>query len=146
DERGREMFLVSDRAQDISLRVEVLDFYGGFGEYRLEVESCPVTILKPSEEIEDLAVGDGCLSEGFDSRHRSRVRFVAFRAHPDSAYEVAVERTAGQSALVGALMGPDLDLAESTDFSLHIRTVNDLPAFGIESYVQRAGLYTLAIG
>lgn len=146
--RGREMFLVADRDRTFSLRVE--EAYGsGYGRYELEVESCPVVLMKgdgPEEERTGIDVGDGCLSLGYDARHASRVRFVTFPAERYADVQVGAERTAGNGPLVLRLLGPDLDLAQTTDGSIWYNAPLDQVAYSFEPVIPRDGTYTLTVG
>jgi hypothetical protein len=149
DARSREMFLVSDRDRMLSVRVEVPDYYGSFGAYELEVEACPVAAFTDGDDdqaISGIDVADGCRSLGFDERHESRVRFVAFPVRPDRAYEVGAERTAGDAPLLMRLLGPDLDLAATTDGAVWQFSPADVSQHVFDTYLPRGGRYVLAIG
>lgn len=149
DDRSREMFLVTDRERTLSVRVEVPDYYGTYGAYELEVEGCPVTAFTDGNDdqaIDGIDVAAGCRSMGFDDRHESRVRFVAFPARPDRAYEVGAERTNGDAPLLMRLLGPDLDLAATTDGSIWRSSPPDVSQHVFDYYLPRSGRYVLAIG
>lgn len=147
--RGREMLLVTDRDRTMSLRVEVPGYYDSFGRYELEVESCPVVMMKggdAEEERTGIDVRDGCLSLGYDARHESRVRFVTFPADRHADVQISAERTAGNGPLLLRLLGPDLDIAQTTDGSIWYNAPLDQIAYSFEPTIPRAGRYTMTVG
>lgn len=106
---NREMFILSDRDADISLRVQT-NSSADTGAYALVVRSCPVTVLNDTTTHTGIALGTGCTSLSYDNTPTT-VRFFTFSSDSGTSVAVNIHRTAGEGTFASRLFGPGPDVA-----------------------------------